>query len=258
MNPVDPTAWDTMAAWLDEKHQDEGDLWHRALIDPSLLRLLGAVAGMRVLELACGNGYLARKLARLGADVTAIDLSPTLVALARQREARDRLGIRYHVADAAHLGVVPDATFDVVVCNMALMDIAEAEGAIREAARVLKNGGRFIASLSHPCFDVPNASAWAVERMDFTVTIWRKVSRYREVFQGWCPWRLPEAQGYHQTPAYHRPLSWYVRAFRHAGLMVTGLEEPAPTEEFLAGSPQAEWIASIPLHIILEARKTTG
>lgn len=252
-----PTPWDTMAAWLDEKHKDEGDLWHRALIDPPLLRLLGAVAGTRVLELACGNGYLARKLARLGAHVTAIDASASLIALAQQREARDRLGISYHVADGAHLGMLQDAAFDVVVCHMALMDIGDAEGAIRQAARVLKTGGQFVASLSHPCFDVPNASAWVVERMDFAVTVWRKVSRYREVFQGWCPWRLPESQGYHQTPAYHRPLSWYFRAFRNAGLMVTALEEPAPTEEFLAGSPQGEWIASIPLHIVLEAHKTT-
>lgn len=251
-----PTPWDAMAAWLDDKHKDGGDLWHRALIDPAVLRLLGAVAGARVLEIACGNGYLARKLARSGARVTAIDASAGLIALAQQREARDPLGVTYHVADAAHLDMLPDAAFDAAVCNMALMDIEDAEGAMRQAARVLTAGGRFIASLSHPCFDVPNASAWVVERMGFAVTVWRKVSRYREVFQGWCPWRLSESEGCHQTPAYHRPLSWYFSALRGSGLTVTALEEPAPTEEFLAGSPQGEWIASVPLHIVIEARKT--
>jgi ubiquinone/menaquinone biosynthesis C-methylase UbiE len=252
-----PTAWDTMAAWLDEKHKDEGDLWHRALIDPPLLGLLGAVAGKRVLEIACGNGYLARKLARLGARVTAIDASVGLIALAQQREDRDPLGIAYHVTDAARLDVLPDETFDVAVSNMALMDIEDADGAMREAARVLRMGGRFLASFSHPCFDVPGASAWAVERMDYTSTVWRKVSRYREVFQGWCPWRLQGPQGYHRTPAYHRPLSWYFRALRRAGLVVTALEEPEPTEECLAESPQNEWIVRIPLHIVLEAHKLT-
>ena len=79
------TAWDIMATWLDQKHQDEGDLWHRTLIDPSVFRLLGPVTGQRVLELACGNGYLAHKLARLGAEVTAVDASPALIALAKQR-----------------------------------------------------------------------------------------------------------------------------------------------------------------------------
>ena len=50
--------WDQMAYWWDEKQGDEGDLWHRALIDPPLLRLAGEVRGLHVLDLACGNGYL--------------------------------------------------------------------------------------------------------------------------------------------------------------------------------------------------------
>lgn len=55
-----------MAAWYDEKQGDEGDLWHRSLIDPPLLRLLGSAAGLCVLDMACGNGYLARRFARMG------------------------------------------------------------------------------------------------------------------------------------------------------------------------------------------------
>jgi ubiquinone/menaquinone biosynthesis C-methylase UbiE len=252
-----PSAWDTMAAWLDEKHKDEGDLWHRALIDPPLLRLLGPVAGQRVLEVAAGNGYLARKLARQGGHVTAIDASANLIALAQQREARDPLGIVYHVADAARSEMLRDGAFDVVVCNMALMDIEDAAGALGQAARVLRASGRFLASFSHPCFDVPGASAWVVERMDLTTTVWRKVSRYREVFQGWCPWRFAGPTGFHHTPAYHRPLSWYFRALRNAGLVVTALEEPAPTEELAAQSSQGEWLASVPLHVVIEAHKLT-
>jgi ubiquinone/menaquinone biosynthesis C-methylase UbiE len=242
-----------MAAWFDDKHRDEGDLWHRALIDLPVLRLLGDVAGRRVLDLACGNGYLARKLARLGADVVGVDGSAALIDLAEQRQACDRLGIVYRVADAAHLGALENGTVDLVVCHMALMDIEDAAGAIREVARVLRYTGRFIASLSHPCFDVINASAWVVERMAFTTTVWRKVSRYREVFQSSCPWRIGPAT-FHHTPAYHRPLSWYFRAFRSAGLAVTALEEPEPTDEFLEGSPRGSWIAQIPLHVVLEAQ----
>ena len=249
------TAWDIMATWLDQKHQAEGDIWHRALIDPSVFRLLGPVTGQRVLELACGNGYLAHKLARLGAEVTAVDASPALIALAKQRSAHHQLNIAYHVADAARMDMLPAGSFDVVVCNMALMDIEDAAGAIREVARVLRPVGRFIASLSHPCFDVPNASAWTVERADFKTTVWRKISRYRDVFKGSIPWQLAGPQGLHQTPAFHRPLSWYFRALSDAGLVVAMLEEPAPTEDFMAKDPQGEWIAQIPLHMVLEVRK---
>jgi ubiquinone/menaquinone biosynthesis C-methylase UbiE len=244
--------WDTMAAWLDDKHQDLGDLWHRALIDPPVLRLLGDAAGLRVLDLACGNGYLARKLAGRGAHVVGVDGSAALIDLAQRRETRDPRGLVYHVADAAHLDALEDGMFDLVVCHMALMDIEDAAGAIREVARVLRAEGRFIASLSHPCFDVLNASAWVVERMAFDVTVWRKIGRYREILRSSCPWMIGPST-FHHTPAYHRPLSWYFRAFRSAGLAVTALEEPEPTDEFLERSPQGAWIAQIPLHIVVEA-----
>lgn len=247
-------AWESLAAWYDEKQGDEGDLWHRALIDPALLRAVGPVAGLRILDLACGNGYLARRFAQMGAGVTGVDDLAPIIERARRREAEGPLGITYHIADTARLPMLEDSGFDVVVCNMALMDIEDAAGTIGETGRVLRPGGRFVASLSHPCFDVPNASAWVVERMDFTTTTWRKVSRYRETFQGSVPWSLGPDEVMH-TPAYHRPLSWYVRTLHRSGFVITGLEEPEPTKEFLAGSPQGASIAQIPLHCVIEARK---
>jgi ubiquinone/menaquinone biosynthesis C-methylase UbiE len=152
--------WDEMADWWDEKQGDEGDLWHRALIDPPLIRFAGEVRGLHVLDLACGNGYLSRRFARQGAVVTAVDASAPLIERARAQES---LGITYHVADAAHLDMLKDGIVDLVICNMALMDIEDAAGAIQEVSRVLKPRGRFVASISHPCFDKVNTSGWDIE-----------------------------------------------------------------------------------------------
>ena len=148
-------AWESLAAWYDENQGDEGDLWHRTLIDPELLRVVGPVTGLRVLDLACGNGYLARRFARMGAAVTGVDASAPIIARARRREAEAPLGIAYHVADTARLETLEDARFDVAVCNMALMDIEDAAGAISETGRVLLPGGRFIA----PSFTRPQRGA---------------------------------------------------------------------------------------------------
>lgn len=246
--------WEALARWYDEKQGDEGDLWHRTLIDPALLRVVGPVGGLRLLDLACGNGYLARRFARMGARVIGVDASAAMIERARAREAEHPLGISYHAGDAGRMEMVDRASVDAVVCNMALMDIEDAAGAIQEVGRILRPGGRFVASLGHPCFDIINASAWAIERMDFTTTVWRKVSRYREQFAGACPWRSGETDIAH-TPAYHRPLSWYIRTLRGAGFVLTAFDEPEPTEEFLAGSPSGPWIAQIPLHCVIEARK---
>jgi len=249
--------WEPMAGWWDESLGDAGDLWHRALIDPPLLELVGPVRHASILDLACGNGYLCRRFAREGATVTGIDASAPIIALAQQREAQEPLGITYLVRDAANLEPLTAAGFDLVVCNMALMDIEDAAGAIREIARVLHPAGRLVASLSHPCFDKVGTSGWAIEYVYPTTTVWRKMSRYREVAAADLPWFRVDGQTVY-TRAYHRPLSWYVRALRDAGLVLTALEEPAPTEEFLAGSHQALWIAEIPLHCVIEARKLSG
>ncbi len=246
--------WDQMADWWDKHIGEEGDLWHRALIDPPLLHLVGEVGGVRLLDVACGNGYLSRRFARQGAIVTAVDTNAPLVERARTREAQELLGITYHVADAARLEMLEVSTFDLVVCNMALMDIEDAAGAIHEVARVLGQQGRFVASLSHPCFEKVNTSGWAIEQIYPITTIWRKMSHYREIDVADLPWQPIPGQIVY-TRAHHRPLSWYFRTLRASGLVVAALEEPEPTEEFLADSQQGPWIAEIPLHCVIEAWK---
>jgi ubiquinone/menaquinone biosynthesis C-methylase UbiE len=252
---MDDTGWEQMAEWWDNKLGDDGDLWHRALIDPPVFKLVGAVTGQRVLDLACGNGYISRRLARAGAQVVGIDSTAAIVGRARAREAREPLGIAYHVCDAAQLPMLEDSTFDLVVCNMALMDIADAASAIREVGRVLAPQGRFVASIAHPCFDKMESSGWLIEHFYPTTTIWRKMSRYRDLAVEHIPWPKAGDQPI-ITLSYHRPLSWYFQALRAAGLVVAALEEPEPTEEFLASDPQqGAWIAEIPLHCVFEAWK---
>ena len=247
-------SWERMAEWYDEKQGDTGDFWHRTLIDPTFLRVVGDVHGLRVLDLGCGNGYLSRRFAREGAKVVAVDASAPIIDRARGRESREPLGIEYHLANAARLEFLLAETIDLVASNMALMDIEDADDAVREAGRVLRTGGRFVASLSHPCFDQGSTSTWLIERFYGTVKTWRKIERYREPFPEEIPWEIAPGKIV-STTGYHRPLSWYARAFREAGLLIRSLEEPMPTQEFIEGSPQGSYIAQIPLHLVVEAVK---
>ncbi len=251
------SGWDTMARSRDASMGENGDLWHRSLIDPTLLRVVGPVAGLRVVEVACGNGYLARRFARSGArSVLALDASAPSIRFARARERAAPTGARFTVGKATRVPS-PDGSADLVVANMALMDIGDARGAIREVARLLAPGGRFVFSISHPCFDLDERTIWLLERgYDahgvYGTTVWRKVRGYRREGRTRIPW--PSGQGGTVwTEAFHRTLSTYSRYLRSAGLAIARMEEPEPLPEMLEQSPQGAYIAEIPLHLVVEA-----
>jgi SAM-dependent methyltransferase len=103
-----------------------------------LLDAAGVTAGARVLDVATGPGYVAEAAARLGARVSAIDFSPSMVERARERVRTADV----RVGDAEALPF-EDAVFDAVVMNFGLLHLERPERAVREAARVLRPGGRF-------------------------------------------------------------------------------------------------------------------
>ncbi|HEX4706813.1 MAG TPA: methyltransferase domain-containing protein [Candidatus Udaeobacter sp.] len=94
--------------------------------------------GMSVLELGCGTGYFTRQLARTGADIVAIDVSPELLEIARSNCSEPN--VRYEIQNAYRLSY-PDAVFDSVVGSSVLHHL-EIEPALREIYRVLKPGGK--------------------------------------------------------------------------------------------------------------------
>ncbi len=250
--------WDDLAAWRDYRMGEHGDLWHRAIIDPTLLAVVGRVRGLRVLDLGCGNGYLTRRWAREGAvESVGVDLSDANLRFARRREMRRPSGARFVGQDAARLKAFGDGSFDLVVAHMSLMDIEDAKGTVREVGRVLADRGRFVFSINHPCFDIDLQSMWVVEGDRLEITVFRKVSGYREEKVVRVPWKISEKETAY-TLSYHRPLPTYLRYLRAAGLAVVRMEEPSPEPEAIRKSPQAPFLVEIPLHLVVEAVPVPG
>jgi len=232
---------------------EKGDLWHRSLIDPSLLAVLGSVRGRRVLDVGCGNGYLTRRLKRQGAArAVGVDASLTSIRIARRREATHPTGAEFVYGDAANLSQFDARTFDRIVANMALMDIRDAAATILEMSRLLTPDGRLVFSISHPCFDIDERSAWLVEQRPYHVSVARKVEGYRRERPVRVAWKISDAETAY-TNGYHRTLATYSQYLRDAGLGIVRMVEPAPQPELLRESTQGPFIAEIPLHLIVEA-----
>jgi len=245
--------WDALAEWRDFRMGEAGDLWHRALIDPALLGVVGSVRGLKVLDVGCGNGYLTRRLKRKGATrAVGVDASVPNIRIARRRETAHPTGAEFVRGDAARLRQFGAGAFDRIVANMSLMDIRDAEATIREMSRLLAPDGRIVFSISHPCFDVDERSSWVVERHPYHETVARKVEGYRHERPVRVAWKLSETEMAYTT-SYHRTLATYSRYLGDAGLAILRMVEPAPKPEILRKSSQGPLIAEIPLHIVVEA-----
>jgi ubiquinone/menaquinone biosynthesis C-methylase UbiE len=122
-----------------------------------MLQLARLSAHHRVLDAASGPGLLARAAARLsnGVRVVAFDLAEDSLAVGRARAAAEGLSdIEFQKGDAEQLPF-DDASFDRVLCGLGLMHFPDAAAATREMFRVLKPGGRFVASVWGERDDVP-------------------------------------------------------------------------------------------------------
>ena len=105
---------------------------------PPLLDAADVSGKMSILDVGCGPGYVSAAAAERGAIPIGLDFSAEMIAIAKKMFPR----IEFRQGDAQNLPF-PDASFDRVVANFALLHLADPERACAEAARVLKPGGKF-------------------------------------------------------------------------------------------------------------------
>ena len=145
------TLWDDAASIYQ-------DVMEPALREPhlSVRALAGDVDGLDTLDLGCGTGAMSELLGPAGARVTAVDLAPHMVAVARERLAGVPGIVGVEVMDAQALDL-PDASFDLVVAALSLMFCPDHPAAFAEVHRVLRPGGRLVMACwgrSHECESV--------------------------------------------------------------------------------------------------------
>lgn len=237
--------YDPIASWYDE--QVRSLPLTEILILPYLPQLLGSAASLSVCDLGCGQGVVSRWMAEQGATVVGVDLSSALLNIAQEYENGRPLGITYHQDNAESLATLPDETFDGLICNLALMDMADLAAVFTAVFRVLKQGGWFVFSLTHPCFQTPQSHWQNLE--DGTTN--RVVNDYFE--EGF--WRSDNLCGVRgQVGAHHRTLSTYLNTLVAAGFQFEQMIEPQAEADI---AEQLSGYKYIPAFMILHAQKRT-
>lgn len=222
------TVWDGNAAYWDG-HMGDGNRWHRELIAPHQERLLALDDGEAVLDVACGNGNFARRMAELGADVVAFDISERMIERATARGHRGPGSIEYHVIDASDeeaVRALGHHRFDAVVCTMAIMDMPKVSPMLSGVAHVLRAGGRFVFSIQHPCFN-SSATRFVLEESERDGIVTRRYSlQISEYIESRRSMGLALVGQPHPQHYFHRPIGALFGACFEAGFVLDGMAEP--------------------------------
>ena len=235
------------------------DIFRDGLNTPAFLAMLPSIEDLAGLDIGCGEGHNTRLVAERGALMTGIDISPAFVRYAREAEEANPLGIRYEVASAVELPF-EGASFNFVTAFMSLMDIPETERVLAEVFRVLRPGGFFQFSITHPCFDTPHRKTlrdetgltYAIEvgdyfrRLDGEVQEWLFSAAPPEIREGTRPFRVPR---------FTRTLSEWLNLLIDAGFVLERLGEPRPSDEAVRERPRLQGAQVVALFLHVRARK---
>lgn len=231
--------WDHVAEWYaDYQTGGESDHFERVIL-PGTLGLLGARPDDRVLDIACGEGSLCRRLAQTGVRCLGVDASPELIDHARRQSG----GPRYEVADARDLSVLgPILGEDLAhgaTCVMALMNIDPIGPVFRGIASLLEPGGRFVFVVLHPAFRAPKQTSWGWDGgRSHKGTQYRRVDAYlspRAEPIVMNPGEVASGASPVTTTTHHRPIEHYVRALTGSGFVVEAIEEWASARKSQPG-----------------------
>jgi ubiquinone/menaquinone biosynthesis C-methylase UbiE len=251
-NTSHSTSWQPVSDWYNSAVGADGHYFHQHVVLPNVLRLMKLQPNSSVLDLACGQGVLARQLPK-EVYYQGYDISRALIDAAKKQDKQENH--QYSVADVARDSLpLQKKDFSHATVILALQNIAQPDKTIRIAGQYLRKGGQCVVVLNHPCFRIPRHSSWGIDEA--------KKLQYRRVDRYMTPLNIPilahpGKSNSPSTSSFHFPLSFYVEAFAKEGFMIEHLEEWQSDKKSVGKAAKMENRSrnDFPLFLTLVARK---
>jgi ubiquinone/menaquinone biosynthesis C-methylase UbiE len=226
---------------------------------PAFFKMLPNIKNKKGLDIGCGEGYNTRIAAKREAILTAIDISEKFIDYAMETEKKEPLEITYLVASVTDLHF-SDNYFDFIIATMSLMDVASTEKALSEAYRVLKPGGFFQFSITHPICSNPGWE-WIRDEegkktgfivKDYFTNLNGEIDEW--IFNA-APKQLTEKMRKFRIPRFTRTLSEWLNMLIRIGFVLEEFCEPYADDETLEKHPEEYDSRIMPQFLIIRCRK---
>lgn len=244
-----PTDWEEGSQWYDSIVGSEGHYYHKNVILPALAPLLALKKDSSLLDLGCGQGVLARTLAKECAYV-GIDLSPSLIQKAKSQATKNQEFIKSDITEPLPL---KGRTFTHATSVLALQNVENPLLALKQASLHLEPAGVLVLVLNHPAFRIPRQSHWGVDEA--------KKLQYRRVDRYLSPLKIPiqthPGKNEGTSLSFHHSLSAFSRFLFEAGFATLFMEEWISDKKSTGGAAKMEDRArqEFPLFLAIKAVK---
>jgi len=216
------SSWEPVEKWYRNSVGDEGHYYHQHVVIPGVLKLLALKnpKSNSLLDLACGNGVLARQIPE-AMPYIGVDISPSLLKAAKLADRSPHH--QYVVSDATKKLSLEKNDFSHAAIILAIQNMEDPKAAFQNVADHLKSGGHLVVVMNHPCFRIPRQTSWKVDEEQKIQ--YRRIDRYSSPLQ--IPIQAHPSKGEKSatTWSFHHPLASYTQWLFETGFTIELIEE---------------------------------
>lgn len=244
-------SWEQVSGWYKKNVGEKGHYYHKRIVIPGVLRMLDLKPSDTLLDLACGQGILARSIPK-EVDYEGVDISPSLIQEAKKQTP----GRSFRVGDATKpLGFLGKKTFSHAAIILALQNINDPLKAFKNLSERLIPGGKAVLVLNHPCFRIPKESHWHIDlEQDLQA---RRIDRYKSEMKSEIQSEPSKGEKSPVSYSYHFPLEKLFAWAFQTGFVIDGFEEWVSDKKSYGAAAQRENRSrkEIPMFLAIRVKK---